>query len=61
MFAILPQGPDFIYEADAEFFTSEEEAYDAAFDWSVELSGRTVNVCHVSLNGTVNVWAQVHA
>lgn len=61
MFAIIPQGSDFIYEADAEFFTSEQEAYDAAFDWSAELSGRPVNLCHVSSNGTVNIWAQIYA
>jgi hypothetical protein len=60
MFAILPQN-GYIFESDAEFFNTEEEAYDSAFDWSVELNGATVNVCHVSHNGTVNVWAQVHA
>jgi hypothetical protein len=43
MFAILPTGEDFIKD-DAEWFSDLDAAYDAAFDWSAELSGRTVNV-----------------
>lgn len=35
---IIEHGPD------QEFFNSESEAIDAAFDWSVELNGDTVKV-----------------
>ena len=43
MFAILPQTEDFIWD-DADYFTSENDANDSAFDWSVELNGVSVNI-----------------
>jgi hypothetical protein len=43
-FAICPKSEDFIFEADAEFFDSEEQAIDSAFDWSVELDGGAVSI-----------------
>ena len=38
---IISHGPD------EEWFTSEEEAVDAAFDWSVETGGDTITVSRV--------------
>ena len=38
---VISHGPD------EEWFTSEEEAVDAAFDWSVDLGGETVTVSRV--------------
>jgi hypothetical protein len=58
-FAIIPQGPDAIWDADVEYFDDEESAYDAAYDWSVELAGRTVNVCRINHSGTYDVITQV--
>lgn len=43
-FAILPRSEDFIFEVDAEFFNSQDQAFDAAFDWSVELNGTSVKL-----------------
>jgi hypothetical protein len=43
MFTILPTSGDFCKD-DAEWFTDLEQAYDSAFEWSVELHGATVNV-----------------
>ena len=33
--------------SDQEWFNTEEEAVDAAFDWSVELGGDTITVSRV--------------
>jgi hypothetical protein len=60
-FAIVPQGADSIWERDAEFFESEEKAYDAAYDWSADLGGQTVNVCRINHQGTWDVITQVWA
>ena len=38
---IISHGPD------EEWFTSEAEAVDAAFDWSVETGGDTITVSRV--------------
>jgi hypothetical protein len=38
---VISHGPD------EEWFTSEEEAVDAAFDWSVETGGDTITVSRV--------------
>jgi hypothetical protein len=43
-FAICPKSEDFLFDMDAEFFTSEEQAIDSAFDWSVELNGDAVSI-----------------
>ena len=43
MFSILPLTEDFCRD-DAEFFTDLEAAYDAAFEWSVELNGDAVGI-----------------
>jgi hypothetical protein len=43
-FAICPKSEDFLFDMDAEFFTSEEQAVDSAFDWSVELDGGAVSI-----------------
>jgi len=44
MFAILPKSKDFLFDCDAEFFNSKDEAIDAAFDWSVELNGDSIQI-----------------
>jgi len=44
MFAILPKSEDFLFDCDAEFFNSKDEAVDAAFDWSVELNGDSIQI-----------------
>jgi hypothetical protein len=46
MFAVLPTSSDFCKD-DAEWYTDLEQAYDIAFDWSVELHGDRVNVYEV--------------
>lgn len=38
---IISHGPD------EEWFSNEEEAVDAAFDWSVDLGGDTITVSRV--------------
>lgn len=38
---LIEHGPD------QEWFETEEQAIDAAFDWSVDLGGETVTVCRV--------------
>jgi hypothetical protein len=43
-FAICPKSEDFLFDMDAEFFDSEEQAIDSAFDWSVELNGDAVSI-----------------
>ncbi len=43
MFAILPVSDDFCRD-DAEWYTDLEQAYDSAFDWSVDLNGTVVNI-----------------
>lgn len=58
-FAIIPQGRDAIWESDAEFYATEEDAYDAAYDWSAELGGKTINVCRINHRGTWDVITQV--
>jgi len=58
-FGIVPQGPDSIWERDAEFYATEDDAYDAAYSWSIELNGQIVNVCRINHNGTWDVIAQV--
>jgi len=57
-FAIIPQ-TDGIWERDTEFFDSEEQAYDAAYDWSVELGGKVINICRINHQGTYDVMTQV--
>lgn len=42
-YSILPE-EGYIYDADAEFFETLDEAVDAAVDWSVEEQGRRVIV-----------------
>jgi hypothetical protein len=37
-FAILPTGGGFDFETEAEFFLSNDEAFDYALDWSVEIA-----------------------
>lgn len=59
MFAILPQTEGFIWD-DANYFVSEEDATDSAFDWSVELNGVSVNIYEETDNG-YNVIRQVWA
>ena len=59
MFAILPQTEGFIWD-DADYFTSEDDATESAFDWSVELSGVSVNIYEETENG-YNVIRQVWA
>lgn len=60
-FAIIPQGSDYLFEADAEFFESEEQAYDAAYDWSADLGGDTINLCRLNHKGSYDVITQIHA
>ena len=45
----IPQSPMFIisHGPDQEWFNTEEEAVDAAFDWSVEENGDTILVSRV--------------
>lgn len=43
-FAIVPNDCPM---SDAEFFTTEAEAHDAALDWSVELHGKSINILDV--------------
>jgi hypothetical protein len=59
MFAILPTSDDFCKD-DAEWFNDLDVAYDAAFDWSVELSGARVNV-YEHYAGKLNKVAEVFA
>lgn len=42
-YSILPE-KGYVYDADAEFFETLDEAVDAAVDWSVEEQGRRVIV-----------------
>lgn len=60
-FAILPQGPDYLFEADAEFFENEAEAYDSAYDWSADLGGDVINLCKLNHKGSYDVIAQIYA
>jgi len=46
MFAVLPTSTDFCKD-DAEWYTNLDQAYDVAFDWSVQLSGDRVNIYEV--------------
>jgi len=46
MFAVLPTSTDFCKD-DAEWYTDLDQAYDVAFDWSVQLSGDRVNIYEV--------------
>ena len=59
MFAILPTSTDFVKD-DAEWFTDLEQAYDAAFDWSVELGGGQVNI-YEQYGGKLNLYSKVFA
>jgi hypothetical protein len=59
MFAILPQTEGFIWD-DADYFTSEDDATESAFDWSVELNGASVNIYEETESG-YNVIRQVWA
>lgn len=60
-YAILPQGNDYVWECDAQFFENETDAYDEAIQWSVELNGQLINLCHQASNGQWNVISQVYA
>jgi hypothetical protein len=40
-YSVLPE-KGYVYDADAEFFETEDEALDAALDWSVEEHGARV-------------------
>lgn len=60
-YAILPQGSDYIWESDAQFFENETDSYDEAIQWSVELNGQLINLCHRDSNGNWNVISQVYA
>jgi hypothetical protein len=59
VFAILPQTEDFIWD-DADYFTSQNDATNSAFDWSVELNGVSVNIYQETEDGydiIRQVWA----
>jgi hypothetical protein len=59
VFAILPQTEDFIWD-DADYFTSENDATNSAFDWSVVLNGASVNIYQETEDGYSvirQVWA----
>lgn len=60
-FAIVPQGADSIWERDAEYCDSEQQAIDCAYDWSIELGGQIVNVCRINHQGTWDVITQIWA
>ena len=51
---VVTHGPD------EEWFHSEEEAVDAAFDWSIDLGGETVTVSR-SVNGKLFPHMEVFA
>jgi len=51
---IIEHGPD------QEWFHSEDEAIDAAFDWSVDLGGDAVTISKVH-NGQTFPWMEVTA
>lgn len=59
VFAILPQTEDFIWD-DADYFISENDATESAFDWSAELNGASVNIYQETEDG-YNVIRQVWA
>ena len=59
MFAVLPISEDFCKD-DAEWFTDLEQAYDVAYDWSVDLSGCKVNI-YESYGGKLNLYTTVFA
>ncbi len=49
-FYILPDHADFV-PADQEWFYTQDEAYDAAYNWSEELNGVPVKVGTFNLGG----------
>jgi len=49
-FYILPDAPQFD-PADQEWFYTQDEAYDAAYNWSEELNGIPVKVGTFNLGG----------
>ena len=57
MFLVLPTS---LPKDDAEWYSDLEEAYDVAFDWSVELHGEQVNI-YEQHAGKLTTVTQVYA
>ena len=44
MFAVLPKSEEFLFPEDATFWENENDAFEDALDWSVQLNGASVIV-----------------